>query len=76
MVVFAQAADGYASVRSARAAHALCWPVVVVVLARRQAAALDQKQRTTVGVQQRADVLQDLVAQRPHIQFIAYVFHL
>jgi hypothetical protein len=49
--------------------------VVVVVLARRQAAALNQEQRTTVGVQQRADVLQDLVAQRPNVQFIAYVFH-
>jgi len=76
MVVFAQAADGYAGVRSAGAAHALRWPVVVIVLARRQAAALDQEQRTAVGVQQRADVLQDLVAQRPHVQFVAYVFHL
>jgi len=76
MVVFAQAADGYASVRSPRAANALRGPVVVIVLARRQAAALDQEQRTAVGVQQCADVLQDLVAQRPHVQFIAYVFHL
>jgi len=76
MVVFAQAANGYASVRSPRAAHALRGPMVVIVLARRQAAALDQEQRTAVGVQQRADVLQDLVAQRSHVQLVAYVFHL
>lgn len=76
MVVFAQAADGYAGVRSAGAAHAFRGPVVVIVLARRQAAALDQEQRTAVGVQQRTDVLQDFVTQRPHVQFVAYVFHL
>jgi len=76
MVVFAQTADGYAGVRSPRAAHALRGPVVVIVLARRQAAALDKEQRSAVCVQQRTDVLQDLVAQRPHVQFVAYVFHL
>jgi len=76
IVVFTQAADSYASVGSSRAAHAVRRAVVVIVLARRQAAALHQEQRTTVGVQQRADVLQDFVAQRPHVQFIAYVFHL
>jgi len=75
MIVFAQAADGYASVRSPRAAHAFCGPVVVIVLARRQAATLDKEQRAAVCIQQRTDVLQDLVAQRPHVQFVAYVFH-
>lgn len=76
MVVFAQTADGYAGVRPPGAAHAFRWTVMVVVLARRDTAALDQEQRTSVRVQQRADVLQDLVAQRPHVQLVAYVLHL
>jgi len=77
VVVFAQAPDGYAGVRlPARAAHALHRGPVVIMLARRQPAALHQEQRAPVRVQQHAHVLQDLVAQRPHVQLVAYVFHL
>lgn len=79
MVVLAQTPDGDTGLRPPGAAHALRRgrPVmVVIVLARRQAAALDQEQRATVRVQQRAHVLQDLVTQRPHVQLVAYVFHL
>lgn len=77
-VIFAQAPDGNAGQRPARTAHALPRgrPVMVVVLARRQAAALHQEQRATIRVQKRTDILQDLVAQRPHVQLVAYVFHL
>lgn len=76
VVVFAQAPDGYAGVRPPGAAQALRDGPVVIVLARRQTATLDQEQRAPVGVQQRADVLQDLVAQRPDVQFVAYVLYL
>lgn len=76
-VVFAQTPDRYAGVRSPGTAHALDRrPVMVIMLARRQSAALHQEQRAPVRVQQRADVLQNLVTQRPDVQFVAYVFHL
>lgn len=75
-VVFAQAPDGYAGVRPSGATQALRDGPVVIVLARRQPATLDQEQRAPVRVQQRADVLQDLVAQRPDVQLVANVLHL
>lgn len=37
---------------------------------------LNEEQRAAVGVQQRADVLQDLVTQRSHVQLVADVFDL
>jgi len=62
-VVLAQATDGDAGLRPGTAHAFRGGPVVVVVLARRQAAALHQEQRAAVRVQQRADVLQDFVTQ-------------